>query len=211
MTHRYTAALEYASELHFEQTKKGGSIPYIAHLIGVSSAVFEMLGSEDEAIAGLLHDSAEDVGAEVLPVIEQKFGSRVREIVEHCSDSMDPSDKGDWHTRKTRYIRRLRAAANDDRTDPGYLRVVLADKLYNARSISADLVNDGDDSVFDLFRAAGKTHDERRSNSLAYYSDIERIYTEAKHLPGGCGWHVQELTRAVQSIGGGNAEQTLLG
>ena len=41
---------------------QGLADPYVGHLLGVTSIVIENGGSEDEAIAALLHDSAEDQG-----------------------------------------------------------------------------------------------------------------------------------------------------
>ena len=205
MTARYDEALLYASTLHRDQVRKGSGVAYLAHLMGVSAAVLEMLGNEDEAIAGLLHDSAEDIGAHVLDVIEANFGLEVREIVEACSDSTT-KPKPEWRKRKQAYLQRLEAAANAGSGHAGHLRVVLADKLYNARSIWTDLVNDGDESVFDRFTGSGADLGERSSNSRAYYSDVARIYNNATNLPAGCGWHVEELTRVVLAIGGGHGQ-----
>ena len=52
---RFDQAFAYASLLHASQTRKGSRTPYIAHLMGVAALVLEDGGSEDEAIAGLLH------------------------------------------------------------------------------------------------------------------------------------------------------------
>ena len=64
LTDRFDDALVYASRLHREQTRKGSDIPYVAHLLAVCSLVIEHGGSEDQAIAALLHDAAEDQGGE---------------------------------------------------------------------------------------------------------------------------------------------------
>ena len=61
---RYFGAVVEASGLHAGQTRKGTTIPYMSHLLGVSSLVLEALGDEDQAIAALLHDAAEDCGGE---------------------------------------------------------------------------------------------------------------------------------------------------
>ena len=62
MSHRYDVALQYAHGLHRRQMRKGTAIPYISHLLAVSSLVLEHGGDETEAIAALLHDAAEDQG-----------------------------------------------------------------------------------------------------------------------------------------------------
>lgn len=53
--------MAYATDLHAAQSRKGNDIP-VADLLGVSSLVLEAGGSEDEVIAGLLHDAVEDCG-----------------------------------------------------------------------------------------------------------------------------------------------------
>ena len=59
---RFDEAVTLARTLHASQRRKGTSIPYVSHLIGVASLVLDDGGSEDEAIAALLHDAAEDQG-----------------------------------------------------------------------------------------------------------------------------------------------------
>lgn len=66
LTDRFDRALLYATHVHGGQARKGTSIPYIAHLLAVAATLLEYGGSEDMAIAGLLHDAVEDQGGEVL-------------------------------------------------------------------------------------------------------------------------------------------------
>ena len=137
---RYFEAVAYASGLHASQTRKGTAIPYVSHLLGVSSLVLEALGDEDQAIAALLHDAAEDCGGEPrLVEIEQMFGPRVASIVRGCSDSLvqDPKVKLLWRERKEEYIRHIQDASMD------VILVSCADKLHNARAIWTDVQRDG--------------------------------------------------------------------
>ncbi|HEY7822274.1 MAG TPA: HD domain-containing protein, partial [Acidimicrobiia bacterium] len=109
---RYAQAVAYASQLHATQVRKETTIPYVSHLIGVSSLVLEAGGDEDMAIAALLHDGPEDQGGQAtLDEIRTLFGDRVARIVEGCTDSLaeNPEEKDDWHKRKTDYIAHLRA------------------------------------------------------------------------------------------------------
>ena len=62
LTDRFDRALQLASELHRTQKRKTSGAPYVSHLLGVCALVLEDGGSEDEAIAALLHDSIEDQG-----------------------------------------------------------------------------------------------------------------------------------------------------
>ena len=103
----FGAALAYATELHAGQKRKGTSIPYISHLLGVASLAFEYGADEDEAIAVLLHDAVEDQGgAKTLQQIDSRFDSTVAAIVDGCSDT-DVDPKPPWRHRKEAYLKRL--------------------------------------------------------------------------------------------------------
>jgi GTP pyrophosphokinase len=139
LTERFDRALLLASELHRSQIRKGTEIPYMAHLMAVSALVLENGGTEDEAIAGLLHDAVEDQGgAATLSRIRDAFGDDVAEIVAAASDT-DQTPKPPWHHRKEQYLLHLESASVP------VLRVSAADKLHNARSLLVDfrVVGDG--------------------------------------------------------------------
>src|SRR6476646_5964535 len=100
----FDAALVYAADLHRDQTRKGSGIPYIAHLLSVSSRVIVAGGSEVQAIAGLLHDAAEDQGGQAtLDDVRRRFGSDVAQIVADCTDSWS-EPKPAWRPRKELYL-----------------------------------------------------------------------------------------------------------
>jgi (p)ppGpp synthase/HD superfamily hydrolase len=65
------------------------------------------------------------------------FGDRMARVVAACSDSLADTAKGerkaDWQKRKEAYLAHL------DIADDDVLRVSLADKVHNARSILRDL------------------------------------------------------------------------
>jgi hypothetical protein len=142
---RFREALAYAAEVHEDQVRKGTEIPYVAHLLAVAALVIEDgaragAPSEDEAIAALLHDAAEDRGgAARLADIEARFGPRVAEIVAACSDAVgEEAEKPPWRPRKEAHLRHLEDA------DAGVWRVALADKVHNLRAIVADYAELGD-------------------------------------------------------------------
>lgn len=150
LTDRFDRALLYATHVHGGQTRKTTPIPYIAHLLAVAATVLEYGGSEDQAIAALLHDAVEDQGGQPrLADIRNRFGDRVADIVRACSDSIvggSGDAKPAWRARKERYIAHLRTVDQDT------LLVSLADKVHNARSILRDLRNpDVGAAVFDRF------------------------------------------------------------
>ncbi len=129
---RFADAVRLAVELHAEQARKGGSIPYLGHLLGVCGLVIDAGGSEDEAIAAVLHDAVEDQGGPpTLERIRAQFGPNVAMIVEACSDT-DVTPKPPYRVRKEAYIERLK------RVPQAVLRVSAADKLNNLRAIVRD-------------------------------------------------------------------------
>lgn len=129
---RFEEALIFATRLHADQTRKGTTIPYIAHLLAVVSLVLEHGANEDEAIAALLHDAAEDQGGKAtLEEIRVCFGDTVAEIVAGCTDSWT-IPKPPWRARKEAYLAHLRQASASVRL------VSAADKLHNARTILSD-------------------------------------------------------------------------
>lgn len=97
----------------------------------MAGLVLEDGGDETQAIAALLHDAVEDGGGRpMLERIRTEFGEDVAAIVEACSDSLDPDDGRSWRERKADYVAHL-----PEVTDVATLRVSLADKVHNARSI----------------------------------------------------------------------------
>ena len=181
LTGRFDQALVYAHEVHGDHTRKGSGAPYIGHLLGVSSIVIDDGGSEDEAIAALLHDAPEDRGGRArLDEIRSRFGDAVAAIVEDCTDSWD-TPKGPWIERKKQYVEHAR------HLDPSSLRVSAADKVHNAYAILRDLRNTGD-TVWERFNASA-------DDILAYYQSLVRSYREA-----GGGRLVDELDRIVRAI-----------
>lgn len=129
---RFDEALVMASSLHRAQVRKTSGVPYVAHLLGVASLVLEEGGSEDMAIAALLHDAAEDQGGDaVLADIVAAFGPEVARWVRQASDSI-VVPKPAWETRKRRHLAEIPMADWEARL------IMLADNVHNARSILAD-------------------------------------------------------------------------
>ena len=66
LTQRFSDAIAFALVVHSAQVRKGTSIPYLSHLLAVASLVIEQGGSEDAAIAVVLHDAPEDRGGRAM-------------------------------------------------------------------------------------------------------------------------------------------------
>ncbi|AFZ27746.1 hypothetical protein Cylst_5751 [Cylindrospermum stagnale PCC 7417] len=181
LSERFTAALTYATELHAKQVRKGSGVPYIAHLLGVTSIALEHGANEDEAIASLLHDAIEDQGgAATRAEIRQRFGENVTAIVDACTDA-DTTPKPPWKQRKQAYIAHIPTAS------PSVLLVSAADKLYNAQSILRD------------YRIVGETLWQRfqggRTGTLWYYRALVDAFNKTKVTP-----LVEELERVVLEL-----------
>ena len=190
LTPRFSVAVEYARQVH-TGCRKGTPVPYLAHLLGVSSIVMGENGyvpftvTEDMVIAALLHDAVEDEGGlPRLQDIEERFGRNVAEIVKGCTDSfeVDSNQKQEWEPRKTSYIGRLRAEPDST------LLVSEADKLYNARAILEDYREVGA-KIWQRFKRG-------RTQQLWYFDELIKVYEKR------CGdWRItKELKRAVAEL-----------
>ncbi len=183
---RFRDALVWAAELHEDQLRKGGDIPYVAHLLGVAAIVLEHGGGEDEAIAALLHDALEDQLHKMTPgEIKQRFGEKVEAIVEACTDG-DPEEQRDrdptkWRRRKEKYIADIPAKP------AGAILVSMADKLHNARSILEDYRVMGD-ALWPRFTTG-------KEGTLWYYRALLEAYAARGKTRL---WH--ELERTVAAI-----------
>ena len=194
---RFRDALVWSAELHEQQKRKGGEIPYVAHLLGVASIVLEHGGDEDQAIAALLHDALEDQAHRMSPgEIRERFGEKVEAIVEACTDG-DPEEQRDrdpvrWRQRKEKYIAEVAAKPAEA------LLVSMADKLHNARAILEDYrelgeplwprFTTGKDGTLWYYRGLLAAFKARAENRLWHelertVADIERL--AAIHAPTG--------------------------
>lgn len=190
LTERFDAALHYATRHHARQLRKGTAVPYTAHLLAAASLVLEMQGDEDEAIGALLHDVVEDGGGRAaLKQIETQFGPAVAGIVLDNSDSVDEEDReGNWFERKRAYIDAFPAKG------PPALRVCLADKLHNARSILLDYRTHGDALWARFQQGQGlATRVYYRELAAAFERERERMGEHAAPM-------VDELRRVVDAI-----------
>lgn len=160
----------------------------MTHLMSVSALVMEHGGTEDQAIAALLHDAVEDVpagqGGAVLTEIRERFGDPVADIVRACSDGLDADGNrsGTWAERKRPYVAGLATKPLDA------LLVTAADKTHNGLCIAADVRRYGQE-FWSTFNAS-------RDELLWYYTSVERAV--AKRLSDGS--ITDALQRAVDEL-----------
>jgi (p)ppGpp synthase/HD superfamily hydrolase len=166
VTPRMYKALKLAFKLHGHDARKKSTVPYIAHLLAVCALVQLDGGSEDEAIAALLHDALEDKPKEInRKKIRHKFGKKVLKMIELSTDT--PKDytggqKPPWKERKEAYLKHIRE------TDQSLLRVTIADKIDNARAILADHQRMGN-QVWEKFNAG-------KEDQLWYYRSCIKAF-----------------------------------
>lgn len=188
-TVRFSDAFKYAAQEHRCQLRKGTNIPYISHQMSVSALIWENGGDEDQAIAGLLHDVIEDADPpsavpRIRKEILEKFGQRVLDLVEGCTDGEQDvaGKKAPWRERKENYLALLQHEPEE------LLIASCCDKLHNARAILTDLITHGE-SLFNRFTG-------KKEGTLWYYRQLIKIY-QAK-LPEVVA--VRELTSVVDAI-----------
>ena len=186
---RLLDALEAAAVMFATTRRRRTQVPYIAHLLGVCAIVLEHGGSEDEAIAALLHDTLEDI----TPTKQARrtvraFGDDVYGIVVGCTDGT-PNRKGrkaPWRERKESFIAALEH-------EPGpVLLVSAADKLHNARAIVADLRVIGDrvwkrfnapkDDILWYFGAVVDAFRANPAHPVTLVEELERVAAEMRRL-----------------------------
>ena len=161
---RFDEALQFATQAHAGQFRKGTAVPYITHPVAVASMLRGLGCDEDLQIAALLHDVMEDCGTPRAE-LASRFGERVAGIVETCTVMPDGGGDGggraSWRRRKREIITRLGTA------DADALLVAAADKLHNLNSILCDL-EEGLELVWERFNAP-------REDQLRYYDTVRRV------------------------------------
>lgn len=181
LTRKFDEALAFAVDLHRGQSRKGTGVPYVSHLLSVTALVLEHGGTEEQAIAALLHDAVEDQGGRpTAESIRARFGDVVADIVEGCTDT-DVSPKPPWRGRKEAYVARVRK-------ELAHVRLVsAADKLHNARTMVTDLRIHGP--------ALWKRFNAGRNETLWYLNALVEAFREAGTTP-----IVEELARTVAEL-----------
>jgi (p)ppGpp synthase/HD superfamily hydrolase len=177
---RLERAFSYAAKMHAGQSRKGTAVPYLSHLMAVTSLVLEAGGDEEMAIAALLHDVVEDCGGMPrLREIRRMFGARVARIVEGCTDSfVEP--KPDWIERKRGYLEEVKHADDETRL------VSASDKLHNVRTILSDYRKDGD-AIWARFNG-------KKEGTLWYYRALSDEYARTPNRI------TRELELAVEEL-----------
>ena len=133
-------AIIFAVNAHDGMRRKKNNSPYILHPMEAAVIVSTMTNDQEVIAAAALHDVVEDTDI-TIEEVEQKFGKRVRELVESETEDkredIPPSES--WYIRKEESLQVLK---NTD--DMDVLVVWIGDKLANMRSLYREWKVSGD-------------------------------------------------------------------
>ena len=126
-----TEAIEFAAKVHDGMRRKKSNTPYILHPLEAAVIVGMMTDDQEVIAAAVLHDVVEDTSV-TIEEIEEKFGKRIRDLVESETENKRPDipPSETWRIRKEESLKVLQEA-----NDIGVLMIWLGDKLANMRSI----------------------------------------------------------------------------
>ncbi|MBR2003631.1 MAG: HD domain-containing protein [Thermoguttaceae bacterium] len=179
---RFDDAIAFASELHREQLRKVGRVPYLSHLLRVAGLALDFGASEDVAIAALLHDAVEDCGGMATEaIIRERFGDFVADVVLETSDSTtaDANRKAPWRERKEAYLAHLRIGSEAAALVSG------CDKLDNITSLTRAMEIAGGEATLSRFKGGA-------SDLVWYYESVAAVLKERGALV------ADELSAAIE-------------
>ena len=132
-------AIAFAVKAHDGMRRKKSESPYILHPMEAAVIVGTMSDDQNLIAAAALHDVVEDAGVSI-EEIEERFGKRVRELVESETEDKraDLPPSATWRIRKEESLSVLRST-----DDIAVLIVWIGDKLANMRSIYRTFKSEG--------------------------------------------------------------------
>ena len=163
-------AIAFAVKAHDGMRRKKSDVPYIIHPLEAAVIVSTMTDDQEIIAAAVLHDVVEDTDT-TIEEIEEKFGKRVRELVESETENkrseMPASET--WRIRKEESLEVLK-----NTSDISVLMVWLGDKLANIRSIYRQIKEDGN-AIWEQFN-------QKDANEHAwYYFSIVELTSRLSH------------------------------
>lgn len=177
-------AISFAAKAHDGMRRKKGESPYILHPMEAAVIVGTMTDDQNLIAAAALHDVVEDADI-TLGEIEERFGRRVRELVESETEDKraDLPPESTWRIRKEESLSVLK---NTD--DIAVLMVWLGDKLANMRAIYRDFKAEGE--------AMWQRFNQKDASEQAWY--YRSIVTLTKALSDTSAWlEYKTLTELV--------------
>lgn len=188
LTPKIEKAIVRATVLHQSQKRKVSGVPYIVHPYSVAFLLAHYTDDEDVIIAGLLHDTLEDIPEYTEEMLREEFGERACAIVKEVTEDFTQAEKEDhsirgnnWRARKEKYLANL---SNDSKEA---LLVATADKIHNMRSALDEYRIHGD-SVWEKFK-------RNADNLIWFYTEAAKVINEHLEHP-----LVEEMNRLLLEL-----------
>lgn len=169
LTDQIFRAIERATVLHHGQTRRVTGVPYIVHPYAVGFLLAHFTDNEDVIIAGLLHDTLEDVPDYTQEMLEVEFGPEVMRLVSEVTEDNaiyeehpELSHQDRVRLKKQDYLERLM----DD--SEGALMIAAADKICNTRSFLGEYKKFGSEEFWKKWRRDAPTFERGRGSSERY-------------------------------------------
>lgn len=138
-------AIELATKKHANVTRKGKNVPYIVHPIQVLDILSNHKASNSLKIAGVLHDTVEDTGLNILKIYKE-FGEVVASLVAYHTENKARC----YYIRKRHTFKSILRGTEED------VMLIAADTLANLKDMARDYKEVGDD-LFSRFNASKDT------------------------------------------------------
>lgn len=188
LTPRIERAIVRATVLHQAQKRKVSGVPYIIHPYAVAFLLAHYVDDEDVIIAGLLHDTLEDIPDYTEDMLRAEFGERVCAIVTEVTEDFTQAEKADhtirgnnWRARKEKYLANL---GNDSQEA---LLVATADKVHNMRN-ALDEYHIHGPAVWEKFK-------RNAENLVWFYTEAGRVISARLEHP-----LVEEMNRLIREL-----------
>jgi GTP diphosphokinase / guanosine-3',5'-bis(diphosphate) 3'-diphosphatase len=150
-TEAIAEAYRWGKELHAGQTRMSGEPYFETHCGWVGAFLDQLVGNEAWTIAGLLHDSVEDIG-QSLEKIRDRFPGRLGEEVTLIIDGVTKiSNPRDGRSREIETLRKIAMFR-----DPAVFIVKLADKSHNLMTLEYMKEPKRTQKAIEAIRAYGK-------------------------------------------------------
>ncbi len=161
------SAIDFATQAHHGQTRKGSTEPFINHPLRVAILITQAGLGEDVIIAALLHDTIEDT-AVTSQDLDQHFGPWITSIVEQLSEDKSIPDK---YQRKQSGINKLKGAPIE------VLAIKCADTIDN---IGSTLIKYGQQSLQSIWEPFNYSPEEK----IAKWEQVYQIiFSQAPTCP----------------------------
>ncbi len=143
-TENLLKAIKKVSQLHRNQSRRDKEqTPYVSHLFSVALLTSSFGGDEECFIAGLYHDSLEDVPGYKIDDLKKDVGESIAVIVDTVTEKPvygeNLSVEECWFLRKKAYLKQLEEGGDKARL------VAACDKINNMTDMFEGYQKEGDD------------------------------------------------------------------